>query len=305
MKLTIATRASKLAVWQANFIRQQLLQYYPDLQIELLMVSTTGDRIQHQTLAHIGGKGLFIKELENALLDGRADLAVHSMKDVPNEIPSALVMAAICERADPRDALLATRHKHFKDLPIGALVGTASVRRRAQLLALRPDLNVADLRGNVDTRINKLLQGNYAAIVLAAAGLERLGLQHHVTEYFNFEQLLPSVAQGALGIECRLKDQKIIELLQILVHDFTHICITNERAFTQRLQVDCFSPVAVYAHIQARQLSIQGLVASLDGTSIIRGMLQGELTDNLGVQLAEQLLMKGAKMILKELHSER
>jgi hydroxymethylbilane synthase len=298
MKLTIATRASKLALWQANYVKQLLLKQHPDLDIHLLEITTTGDKEQSRPLAEIGGKGLFIKELEQALLEGRADLAVHSMKDVPNDLHPELHIAAICEREDARDVFLSNDYVQLTDLPKGAHLGTSSVRRRAQLLALRPDLHITDLRGNVDTRLNKLLRREYDAIVLAAAGLKRLGLQAHIKEYFSFEKLLPSVAQGALGIETKKNNAKIAELLSSIDHHPTRLCIEAERLFTHHLQGDCYSPIGVVAQMQEKKIHLQGLVISHDGKIILRDEICGTISSDVGKQLAERLLKKGAKEIL-------
>ncbi len=299
MNLTLATRASRLALWQANFVKEQLLQQHPALQIELLPITSEGDKILDKPLDKIGGKGLFIKALEQALQSGAADFAVHSMKDVPNEIPDDLTIAAITERADPRDVFLSVNYAHFSDLPQQATVGTCSVRRRAQLLALRPDLTILDLRGNVDTRLKKLLQGDYDAIILASAGLARLDLAEHIKGYFSFEQMLPSVAQGALGIECRRKDTQLIALLQSLNHFNTAQCVQAERAFTAHLQGDCHSPVGVHAQMSNQEIYLQGVVASRDGKKILRGEMRGTHPQELGVNLGEELLRQGAKKILE------
>jgi hydroxymethylbilane synthase len=300
--LIIATRASKLALWQAHFVRQALLAIAPHLDIHLLEITTQADKTLDRSLAQIGGKGLFIKELEAAIVEGRADLAVHSMKDVPNDLADGLMMGAICEREDPRDVFLSHQYSTWQDLPQNAILGTCSVRRTAQMLHLRPDLQIQVLRGNVDTRLRKL--DHYDGIILAAAGLKRLSLESHIKQYFDFKTLLPSVAQGAIGIQCKAADQDLINLLARINHASTALCINTERAFTKQLSGDCDSPIAVYAEIRDNELYIEGLVASLDGKIILRDHLQGELKRNLGVELAECLIEKGAKKIL-ELNQSR
>jgi hydroxymethylbilane synthase len=284
-KLTIATRASALALWQANFIKDALLKSAPTLEVQLLALSTKGDEVQDKPLSAIGGKGLFIKELEAAIFDGRADFAVHSMKDVPNNLAPGLVIAAISERDDPRDAF------------VSPLYGTCSVRRRAQLLALRPDLKVEDCRGNVDTRIRKVLNKEYDAVIMAAAGLKRLSLEIYIKEYFALEIMLPSVSQGAIGLECRLENSELIALLKQINHLATEQCIQQERAFTQALGADCSSPVAVYAQLKNNKIHLKGLVASLDGQLILQGEMEGNISEPLGEKLALQLLDRGARAL--------
>ncbi len=293
-QLTIATRESPLAVWQANYVKQQLLQYYPRWQINLLGITTKGDQIQDRPLAAIGGKGLFLKELQQALLDKRADLAVHSMKDVPNETVAGLTIAAICERGDVRDVLVSPKYLTLAELPLGARLGTCSVRRSAQCLSRRPDLSICDLRGNVNTRLTKLAAGEYDAIVLAAAGLQRLHLADHISQYFTLQEMLPSVAQGALGVECRSDDEELIQQLQVVNHADTQLCVLAERAFTERLGGNCHSPIGVYAQLSAQGMEIEGIVISSDGKQAIRETLSGAATSQLGVMLAEQCLQAGA-----------
>jgi hydroxymethylbilane synthase len=294
-KLTIATRSSALALWQTHFIQSTLLKKDPSLTIELLTLSTQGDQIQDKPLSAIGGKGLFIKELEAAVLDGRADVAVHSMKDVPNDLAPGLCIAAIAERGDPRDALVSVHYDSLKALPTGARVGTCSVRRQAQLLHLRPDLKVESLRGNVDTRVRKIVAGEYDAVVMAAAGLKRLSLEAHIKEYFEFDTMLPSVSQGAIGIECREEDLDLIALLKQINHQATEQCIQQERAFTKTLGADCASPVGVHAILQNNRIHLQGLVANLDGQLVLRGEMTGETSEAVGEKLALQLLKQGAR----------
>ena len=286
--LRLATRGSKLALWQARFVQQQLTERYPDLNVELCVITTTGDRITDRPLADIGGKGLFIKELEHALLNNEADIAVHSMKDVPPEIPDAFTLAAILERDDVRDALVSRNNLTLQQLPQGATVGTSSVRRTAQLLHHRPDLLIAPLRGNMDTRLNKLDNGDYDAIVLAAAGLKRLGRADRISEYFAIETMLPSVAQGAIGIECRAEDAEIIALLQPLQHAETALCVHTERTVVRGLNGNCHSPIGVYARIESDTIKLNALVASMDGREIIRSNVIGAV--NAGEKIAEDMV---------------
>jgi hydroxymethylbilane synthase len=299
--IRIATRQSKLALWQTEHVATLLKKFHPDLHIELVGITTEGDIVQHKSLADIGGKGLFVKALETALLENKADIAVHSMKDVPPELPDELCLGAILKRDDPRDTFISTHFKNLALLPQGAVVGTCSVRRTAQILAVRPDIDVKLLRGNVDTRLAKLKQGHYDAIILAAAGLHRLGLQHEITEYFTFDVMLPSVAQGAIGIELRTKDSTTQELIQALNDDITSTCIFAERSFIQQLHGNCHSPIGTLATIRNNQLHLSGLVAKADGSKILRDEISGDIAHSkmLGKQLAEKLISLGAEDILK------
>lgn len=300
----IATRQSPLALWQAEYIKAQLQRLHAGLQVELVTFVTQGDKILDTPLAKIGGKGLFVKELENALLDGRADLAVHSMKDVPMELPDGLTLAVICEREDPADAFVSNTYARLDDLPQGATLGTSSLRRKCQLQAYRPDLHIIDLRGNVGTRLSKLDAGNYDAIILAAAGLKRLGLQARIRETLATTLSLPAVGQGALGLECRTGDQRILDLIQPLSDQDTEICVRAERAFNQRLQGGCQVPIAGFATLAQHKLSMQGRVGSVDGQELLKAEIQGDAGDaeTLGRQLAEQLLAQGADRLLAALH---
>lgn len=301
-KLIIATRESQLALTQARLIKKLLQRNHPQLVVELLGITTKGDRVLDRPLADIGGKGLFIKELQQALLNGDADLAVHSAKDVPVENVAGLSFVAYCQRQDPRDVLLSKKYSSLAKLPKGAVVGSSSCRRRAQLLSLRPDLTIKDLRGNVDTRIKKLIAGEYDAIVLAAAGLIRLGLTEHITEYFDTRKMLPSVAQGALILEARSNDSETVSLLKALNQTAVAQQVQAERAFTKTLEGNCHSPIGVNAEHINGQLVLDGLVASLDGKKIIRAkkIATPSEAEALGHELAQQLLKFGADKILKE-----
>lgn len=302
--LRIATRQSPLALWQAEHIKAQLQCLHPGLQVELVTFVTQGDKILDTPLAKIGGKGLFVKELENALLDGRADLAVHSMKDVPMELPDGLTLAVICEREDPADAFVSNTYPGLDALPEGATLGTSSLRRKCQIQAHRPDLDIVDLRGNVGTRLSKLDAGQYDAIILAAAGLKRLGLQARIRETLSTALSLPAVGQGALGLECRAGDQRILDLIQPLSDISTEICVRAERAFNHRLQGGCQVPIAGFATLQQDTLYIQGRVGSVDGQELLKADIHGRAADAavLGHQLAEQLLAQGADRLLAALH---
>ena len=302
--LTIATRKSPLALWQAHDVRERLMRAHPGLQVELLTMSTQGDKILDTPLAKIGGKGLFVKELELALLDGRADLAVHSMKDVPMAFPEGLMLAAICPREDPRDALVSPLGGDILALPEGARVGTSSLRRQSQLRALRPDLRISDLRGNVNTRLAKLDAGDYDAIVLACAGLVRLGLGARITAALSTDHLLPAVGQGAVGIECRSDDVRLQELLRPLHDPRSAAQVSAERAMNRRLAGGCQVPIAGHAEILGDELRLRGLVASLDGRRMLRAerCLPRAEAEILGLRIAEDLLAQGAAELLEALH---
>ena len=302
----IATRKSPLALWQAEFVKAALEEKHPGVQVELVPMSTKGDRILDTPLAKVGGKGLFVKELENAMLDGRADIAVHSMKDVPVEFPEGLMLHTICEREDPRDAFVSNQYKQFSDLPEGAVVGTSSLRRQCQLRELRPDLVVKDLRGNVNTRLAKLDAGEYDAIILAAAGLLRLEMAERIAEYIEPEVSLPANGQGAVGIECRSDDAQIKGLLDALEHSETRHRVLAERAMNRRLEGGCQVPIGAYALIEGDQLWLRGLVGAVDGSEIIRGEVRGKVEqyETLGVELAESLLERGAKAILQQVYAQ-
>jgi hydroxymethylbilane synthase len=304
--LRIATRKSQLALWQAEHVAALLRAAHPGLAIELVPLLTQGDRIQDRSLAAIGGKGLFIKELEVAIEEKRADMAVHSMKDVPADLPPGFAIGAVLTRADPRDALV-TRNgvQRLEDLPRSARVGTSSLRRQAQLCALRPDLKIDALRGNVDTRLRKLDEGGMDAIVLACAGLIRLGLESRITARLDPKLCLPAVTQGIIGIECRDGDSGTLQLLQALEDPATRLVMEAERAFSRRLGSSCQSPVAAYAELHADQIELHGLVAEPDGSRLLRDTLTGSHAEAeaLGLRLADRILAAGAGPLLERLRA--
>jgi hydroxymethylbilane synthase len=301
--LRIATRKSPLALWQAEHVRARLLAMHPGLEVELVRLSTQGDRVLDSPLAKIGGKGLFVKELEQGMLDGTADIAVHSMKDVPAVFPDGLGLGAILEREDPRDAFVSSEYATIDALPEGARVGTSSLRRQCQLRERRPDLQISDLRGNVGTRLGKLDNGDYDAIVLACAGLKRLGMEARITCALPADEMLPAIAQGVIGIECRVDDADVRALLESLNHPETVARTRAERAMNATLAGGCQAPVAGYAELHNGLLELRGLVGWPDGTGIIRDELSGpvDAADDLGRQLAERLLADGARPILDAL----
>ncbi|PTQ91074.1 hydroxymethylbilane synthase [Agitococcus lubricus] len=297
--LRIATRKSPLALWQAEYVKANLLKYHPNLQVELVTFTTQGDKILDTPLAKIGGKGLFVKELEMAMLEGRADIAVHSMKDVPMECPDGLAITTICEREDPTDALVSNNYASLMDLPDGAIVGTSSLRRQCQLRALRPDLVLRDLRGNVGSRLARLDNQEYDAIILASAGLKRLGLASRIAQ--SLTQLLPAVGQGAVGIEARTEDTAVQALLAPLHHQATAWCVHAERAMNRRLQGGCQVPIAGFAELENEGLRLKALVGSVDGQQILQhSAYTPDLTqlDLLGQHVADTLLAQGADRIL-------
>lgn len=291
--IRIATRQSKLALWQANFVAKQLKQHYPKLDVELVPILSSGDKVQDKPLADIGGKGLFIKELESALLTGHADIAVHSMKDVPPDLPEGLQLAAMLMREDPRDAFVSQTYTTFADLPLNAIVGTCSPRRAAQLLSRRPDLAIKSLRGNVGTRLKKLDQGEFDAIILAAAGLKRLGLENVVSEYFATDFMLPAVAQGVIGIECLSAASDVITCVNVLNDAATAACVNVERDLVRALNGNCHSPIGSYACLQGENICLYGLVQTVKG-EIITAQHTTTLhnANSLGEELAAQLLTK-------------
>lgn len=303
-KLTIATRGSQLALWQAEHIRGLLEGQHAGLKVELLVLKTQGDKILDVPLAKVGGKGLFVKEIEEALLDGRADLAVHSMKDVPAELPAGLVLGVMPPREEPYDVLLSVRHAGLDSLPQGASVGTSSFRRQAQLLMLRPDLDIRMLRGNVGTRLKKLMDGEYEAIVLAAAGMNRLGLSAPHMQRLAPPRFLPAVAQGALGIEFRQDDADVAAMLAFLDHRETRVRVLAERGFLTALEGGCQVPIAGYAETDGQEVHLTGLVAELDGSRAIRREVRGKVADawELGVALALEVLEAGGKEILDRIY---
>lgn len=303
--LTIATRKSALALWQAEHIKARLETLHPGLEVILLPMSTRGDVILDTPLAKIGGKGLFVKELEVAMLEGRADIAVHSMKDVPVDFPEGLELATICEREDPRDAFVSNHYQTLEDMPADSIVGTCSLRRRCQIAERFPHLIIKDLRGNVQTRLRKLDEGEFDAIILAASGLKRLELAERITHLLSPEESLPANGQGALGIECRSDDGRVKQLLQPLEDRTTRICVSAERAMNRRLQGGCQVPIGAYAELSGDEVYLRGLVGNPDGAEVIRKEVRGPAStaETLGIQLAEQLLAAGAGDILAKVYA--
>ncbi len=302
--LRIATRQSPLALWQAQYVKQRLMACHPGLTVELVPMVTRGDVILDTPLAKVGGKGLFVKELELALIENRADLAVHSMKDVPVEFPKGLGLVTICEREDPRDAFVSNNYDSLDALPAGSIVGTSSLRRQCQLAERRPDLEIRSLRGNVGTRLGKLDKGDYDAIILAVAGLKRLDLEDRIRMALPPELSLPAVGQGAVGIECRLDDTRTHALLAPLNHADTALRVKAERAMNTRLEGGCQVPIGSYAELVDGEIWLRALVGAPDGTVMIRGERRGkpEEAEQLGISLAEELLANGAREILTEVY---
>ncbi len=302
-RLVIATRESQLALWQARHIEARLRACQPELEVALLGITTQGDKILDSPLARIGGKGLFVKELEQAIQDGRADLAVHSMKDVPMDLPAGFVLAAITAREDPRDAFVSLRYRSLSELPAGARVGTSSLRRQAQIRAAHPRLVVESLRGNVNTRLSKLEAGQYDAIILAAAGLKRLGLTQRITALLSPEESLPAVGQGALGVETLAVREDVLALLAHLNDAETAACVRAERAMSRALQGGCQAPIGGYARVEGGRLKLTAFVSDLDGKRMFRAEAWGamEAPEALGLQVAQALLAQGADRVLAEL----
>jgi len=309
-RICIGTRGSKLALWQAEWVKSEIQHLHSEIEISLIKIKTTGDMILDVPLAKIGGKGLFVKEIEEAILRHKVDMAVHSMKDVPTELPEGLHLAAICRREDPRDALITKvqssefKVQSYKDLPHGATVGTSSLRRLCQLRNIRPDLKIVQLRGNLDTRIRKLDEGQFDAIIVAVAGVKRLGLAYRITEILEPEICLPAIGQGAIGIECRVNDKVINTILGALNHQETSISVRAERALLRKLGGGCQVPIAAYARIEDGRVIMDGLVGSITGERVIKSHAEGKLEDHerLGTNLAEDLLSRGAKEILAEVY---
>ncbi len=301
--IVIGTRSSKLALWQADYVEAKLRERYPELPVVQKRMTTKGDRVLDAPLAKIGGKGLFTKELEQAMLAGEIDLAVHSLKDMPTELPEGLVLAAVTERFDPGDAVVSPRYQTLANLPQGAKVGTSSLRRRAQLLAKRPDLEIVSLRGNVNTRLKKLEEENFDAIILAVAGLKRLGFHDRITEVLPREICLPAVGQGALAIEARADDEATLSLIAFLDDAATRAAARAERAFLARVEGGCQVPVGVYAEAADEALEMEAVIASIDGERLYRKKKAGSALDaeKIGRALAEELLAMGGKEILQEL----
>jgi len=302
----IATRKSPLALWQAEHVAAELQRHHPGVSVELVRMTTRGDRILDSPLAKIGGKGLFVKELEQGMLDGDADIAVHSMKDVPVDFPEGLHLAVILARAEPGDAFVSNSYATLAELPHGARVGTSSLRRQSQLLAWRGDLVVRMLRGNVNTRLAKLDAGDYDAVILAGAGLQRLGFDTRIRHLLNSDLCLPAIGQGAVGIECRRDDPRINALIAPLADPDTTVCIRAERALNRRLMGGCQVPIAGYAVLDGDGIHLRGLVARPDGSEVLRGERRGppEQAEQLGEELAEELLGRGADRILRDLYDD-
>lgn len=302
--LVLGTRASKLALQQSEWFQGQVQAIAPDVTVTLTRIQTSGDKIVDVPLAKIGGKGLFVKEIEEALLSGEIDFAVHSMKDVPTQLPDGLEILCVPPREDSRDALISRTGCRFQELPIGARVGSSSLRRQSQFLHARPDLRIEMLRGNLDTRLKKLKEGQFDAIILAAAGLRRLGWTEEITEYLDPQLCLPAIGQGALGIEGRSDDQFVRSILNRLTHPPTQVAVAAERALLHRLEGGCQVPIAAYATLMNDQLHLEGLVASVDGKTVIRDAVQGTRAEAqvLGTRLAERLLARGADKILAEIY---
>lgn len=303
-RIRIGTRASQLALVQAEWVGGRIRELVPEADVELVCISTKGDRILDVPLARVGGKGLFVKEIEEALLDGRIDLAVHSMKDVPAVLPAALHIAVVPEREVPQDAFVSRKFAGLDELPRGATLGTSSLRRKAQLLALRPDLELRDLRGNVGTRLEKLDRGDFDAIMLAAAGLRRLGLEARITASMAPETMLPAVGQGALGIEMRRSDAVLLERILPLHHAETAVTVAAERAFLTRLEGGCQVPIGAYATLHAGRVELSGLIATADGKTVLRETRSSARSgaENLGRELAEALLARGGRAILEAVY---
>ncbi|MCJ7545430.1 MAG: hydroxymethylbilane synthase [Deltaproteobacteria bacterium] len=301
-QIKIGTRGSKLALQQSAWVRKRIAERHPELSIEVVRIKTTGDKITDVPLAQVGGKGLFVKEIEEALLRGDIDLAVHSMKDVPTDLPSGLHLGAITEREDPRDVLISREGQRLKQLPVGARIGTSSLRRKAQLLAINPQWEIIPLRGNLDTRIRRLETAGLDAVIVAAAGVRRMGLEQKVTEPLPFTTMLPAVGQGALGIECR-EEGGINELIAFLRHAESTMAVQGERAFLRRLEGGCQVPIAAYGKVERGRLLLRGLVARLDGSQLFRAEAQGDDPESVGKQVAEDLLVQGAEEVLQEIYA--
>ena len=302
--IRIATRKSPLAIWQARFVHDYLLALYPNLQVKLVKMSTQGDKNFNTSLAKVGGKGLFVKELEQGILSNNADIAVHSMKDVPVKLHEGLHLSVICKREDPFDAFVSNNYQFIDNLPEGASVGTSSLRRECQLSSYRPDLNIKPLRGNINTRLKKLDEGDYDAIILAAAGLKRLNFTNRIKSILTLNQVLPAIGQGAVGIETRINDDEVTSLISPLLCRETWIVISAERAMNRRLLGGCQVPIAGFASLEFGKIRLKGLVGRPNGSEILHAETTGNVGDAefLGIALAEQLLMKGADKILEDMY---
>ena len=300
--LRIVTRESPLALWQAQFVRARLQETHPGLSVGIKTVKTIADRFLHKSLSEMGGKGVFVKELEQALLNNEADLAVHSMKDVTVDMPAGLTIAAIMEREDPRDVFISNRYPSLGEMPEDARVGTSSLRRQCQLKAAYPELSLRDIRGNVGSRLQKLDNGAYDSLILAAAGMKRLGMERRIRAYLDVADMLPAIGQGALGIEIRSDDAQVEQLVRSLSHEPTRLCVSAERALSRKLYGGCHLPLAGYAQISGETLSMTALVGYPDGSRIVQDAISGAAVDagKLGYELAEKLLLQGAEEILAE-----
>lgn len=304
-KLRVGTRKSPLALWQTNYVIENIKAKYPDIEFETVAIKTKGDKILDVSLSKVGDKGLFTQELESALFSGEIDFAVHSMKDLPTVMTSGLIIGAMTKRHDPRDVLLSLDNRKLMDLPANSKIGTSSLRRRAQLLHIRPDVKALDIRGNLNTRYEKLKEGKYDAIILAAAGVERLGWGERISERLNIKQFLPAVGQGSIGVQIRANDALVMEIIKATDHEATHACILAERALMSALDGGCQVPIGSIAEIKDGQMHIEGIVASVDGTTLLREKLVGISEDGreLGKKLAENLIDKGANDILNEIRA--
>lgn len=308
-KLTIGTRSSQLALWQSNWVKSELEKKYPKLQIELIEIKTKGDKIFDSSLSKIGDKGLFTKEIEHALLEHRIDLAVHSLKDMPTQLPDRLTIGAVTKREDVHDVFVShskKAHKHFEELPRSATVATGSLRRKCQLLNWRPDITIVDLRGNIETRLSKLDASDWDGMILARAGLVRLGLQGRITEVLPIDKMLPAVGQGALAIEIRDNDEQVLQYIKHLTHIPTKIVTRGERALFHHLEGGCQIPIGCYGHIENNELIVSAMIGSLDGKQMVRGKIHGipEQAEELGKQLAQTLFESGGKEILEQIRDK-
>jgi len=306
-KLIIGTRGSRLALVQSEFVKSLLEKEYPQINIEIKIIKTKGDIIQNTPLAKIGDKGLFTKEIEDGLLINSIDIAVHSMKDLPTKLPDGLTIGAILEREDPRDAFISKKYQRFADLPANAVIATSSLRRQANVLMHRPDLKLTDIRGNVDTRLRKLVKFEYDGMLLAVAGLKRSGFEYEITEIISEDIMMPAIAQGALGIEIRENDELTFKLLSPLRHEPTTQCVKAERAFLNRLEGGCQVPIGALGRVENNKLILKGIISDLDGKPYFKGSLKGELnqSEKIGKELAEQLLDQGAQEILERIYREQ
>lgn len=302
--LRIGTRGSMLALQQSGMMKKALESLWPELSVELQIIKTTGDKITDVPLAKVGGKGLFVKEIEDALLEGSVDIAIHSMKDVPAVLPEGLEIGAVPEREDPRDVLIMRKGKELGDLPRGAITGTSSLRRMAQILRKRPDLDVRTLRGNLETRLRKLQEGLYDAIILAAAGIRRMGWQDRITAFLDPSEFIPAIGQGALGIEARSNDERVRKILKPINHPLTEVAVKAERSLLKELEGGCQVPIGGHARVAGNNIELLGLVASLDGKEVFRSQQTGPVEDavKLGAKVAAELLQSGAKRILDEVY---